>query len=146
MNKKYWLKIGKEEDIESLKNEDYQGFCYECAKFRPEKYSVKNIKKGELMIIYVRKKKEFYLSKINYIKIGKENKGRDWVHFIHLEPLYNKEYYIGKIENWNELSKNLEFPRKYENIGLALNCSMWELGKEDFARIVNFLDNKIKTY
>ncbi len=95
------------------------------------------------MIIYVREKKEFYLSKIKGIKIGKENKGREWVHSIYLEPLYNKDYHLGKIENWNELSKNLEFPRKYENIGLALNCSMWELGKEDFARIVNFFDNKI---
>ena len=140
MTKKYWLKIEKIENISYLVEEGYLGLAWKVI-FKSDdeqNYSILNLKEEESMIIYVRELMKFYLGRIINVKIGNEEKEDNWVHFIHLEPVNNNGFYIGKIEDWSELKQQLSFVKKYPNIGAALNCSMRKIEEQDFMKIVDF--------
>lgn len=139
ITKKYWLKIENGENIKFLKEENKLGLSYSNARFRPKALSFKDIEEEDLMVIYVKGEKSFYLSKVTCTHQGKKERGNEWVHFIDLGPLHNDKHYIGKIENWDELKEKLTFWKKYKNIGLALRCSMIEIDELDFTEIKNFL-------
>lgn len=143
MGEKWWLKIGKKEDIAFLKNNNLQGFSKKCSSGWPCGNSLEKVKEGDLMILYIKNIKEFYAARIKRIEItNTDNKGSEWVNFLHLEHYLISGYYLGKIKLWKELEKELEFWKEKKKIGLALNCSMREISKDDFDKMVNYFRSK----